>query len=217
MPAGLQTRLLRVLSEGRFYRVGGRKEVQVDVRIIAATNQNLESLVEQGKFRNDLFHRLNVLSIQVPPLRERTDDIVLLLDYYLNKYSFESEVKTKSIRPEAMEMLQKYPWPGNVRELQNLVQQLIILNPGETVGLSDLPDYVLSGFVEKADNSWQHGLRRNIERRLRLGETGIAKELSEEFERILIELALTHSQGHKQKAAKVLGWGRNTLSRKLTK
>ena len=215
MPIGLQTRLLRVLSEGRFYRVGGRQEIKVDVRIIAATNQNLEELVEDGRFRNDLFHRLNVLSVNVPPLRDRVSDIPQLVRYFLGQSAGSENTPAKKMSPEVLAALQSYDWPGNVRELKNLVQQLSILSSGGAIDVVDLPENIIASPRIEGVDSWQKTFEEVVERKLNLGETGIAKSLAQEFEKILIEAALRHTRGHKQKAARLLGWGRNTLTRKL--
>jgi two-component system nitrogen regulation response regulator GlnG len=215
MPIGLQTRLLRVLSEGRFYRVGGRREIEVDVRIIAATNQNLEKLVEDGRFRNDLFHRLNVLSVNIPPLRDRVSDIPQLMSYFLDQSADSENTPVKHVSPEVLIALQSYNWPGNVRELQNVVQQLSILSSGGTIDVSDLPEYILASPGTEMIDSWQKSLEKLVERKLKQGETAIARPLDQEFEKILIKAALKHTRGHKQKAARLLGWGRNTLARKI--
>ena len=215
MPAALQTRLLRVLSEGRFYRVGGRQEVNVDVRIIAATNQDLDTLVEQGKFRNDLFHRLNVLSLKIPPLRHRGEDILLLASHFLDTSRPSSENSPKTLSVDVTPILQSYNWPGNVRELENLVQQLSILSVGSRIELSDVPDHIRNIDHQLSGESWKTELQAVVSRKLRLGETRVARSLNQEVEAILIEAALKHTGGHKQKAARLLGWGRNTLTRKL--
>jgi two-component system nitrogen regulation response regulator GlnG len=215
MPAALQTRLLRVLSEGRFYRVGGRQEVNVDVRIIAATNQDLDTLVEQGKFRNDLFHRLNVLSLKIPPLRHRGEDILLLASHFLGTSRSSSENSPKTLSVDVTRILLSYNWPGNVRELENLVQQLSILSVGSRIELSDVPDHIRNIDHQLSGESWKTDLQAVVSRKLRLGETRVARSLNQEVEAILIEAALKHTGGHKQKAARLLGWGRNTLTRKL--
>jgi two-component system nitrogen regulation response regulator GlnG len=215
MPAALQTRLLRVLSEGRFYRVGGRQEVTVDVRIIAATNQDLDNLVRQGKFRNDLFHRLNVLSLKIPPLRDRSEDIPLLVSHFLDTSRVAGGQVEKAMQPDVIGVLQTYSWPGNIRELENLVQQLSILSIGNRIEISDLPDHICKSDRELPVPSWKSGLQADVSRKLRLGETRVARTLGQEVEQILIEAALKHTGGHKQKAARLLGWGRNTLTRKL--
>ena len=215
MPLNLQTRLLRVLSEGRFFRVGGREEITVDVRIIAATNQNLETLVEESQFRNDLFHRLNVLSIRVPELRERAEDIPILVDHFLNQSALESSSSPRRLGPGVLEALQQYTWPGNIRELENVIQQLAILCAGTRIELSDVPDNIKTGSAGPTDASWQEILAEETTKRLHLGEKGLAKSLGYEFEQVLIRTALQYTVGYKQKAATLLGWGRNTLARKI--
>ena len=221
MPAGLQTRLLRVLSEGKFFRVGGREEVSVDVRIIAATNQDLEKMVAEGQFRNDLFHRLNVMSIDVPPLRQRVEDIPLLIQHFNEEYCIRESLESKRITSEAIEQLQAYEWPGNVRELQNMVHQLIVLSAGGTITASDLPSAITRHKTLLADADrpaeWQRQLETAVASKMRMGESALAKSYVEEVELILIQTALEQCAGHKQKAARLLGWGRNTLARKMQK
>ncbi len=215
MPLTLQTRLLRVLSEGRFYRVGGREEISVDVRIIAATNQQLETLVEKGQFRNDLFHRLNVLSVTVPSLRERVEDIPILVDHFLHQSAIEGSSRPRRLGAGVLEVLQLYHWPGNIRELENIIQQVAILCAGSRIEIDDLPAQLNTVSVEQGQLSWQNILATEATRRLRLGEKGLAKSLGDEFEQVLIHAALQHTAGLKQKAATLLGWGRNTLARKI--
>ena len=221
MPLALQTRLLRVLSEGRFYRVGGRQEISVDVRIIAATNQHLETLVEKGQFRNDLFHRLNVFSITVPRLSERPEDIPILVHHFLNKSAPEHAYKLKRLGDEVMATLQQYHWPGNIRELENVIQQSSILCAGAQIVLADLPaqirnKHAASG-LQHTGISWQNNLTEEATRRLHAGEEGIAISLGKEFEQVLIDTTMAHAAGLKQKAAALLGWSRNTLARKINK
>lgn len=213
MPAGLQTRLLRVLSEGRFYRVGGREEISVDVRVIAATNQDLESLVASGAFRNDLFHRLNVISIYTPSLRERKSDIPILIDHFMAISARETRSDIKHCSPEVMRLLLNYHWPGNVRELENLVKRLMVLTPSNTVQIEDLPQQIADYRTETED--WQKLLSALAAQKIDSGEKKLMHNLSAQFESALIQVALDHTQGHKQKAAELLGWGRNTLTRKL--
>ena len=213
MPAGLQTRLLRVLSEGRFYRVGGREEVSVDVRVIAATNQDLESMVETGIFRNDLFHRLNVISITTPPLRERRSDIPLLVEHFMSLAATETNVEPKQCSPEVMAALQNYRWPGNVRELENIVKRLTVLAPSNVIQIEDLPRDLVE--VHTETDGWQKLLSNLVAQKLELGEKKLMQSLGSKFESTLIEVAMAHTHGHKQKAAELLGLGRNTLTRKL--
>ncbi len=213
MPAGLQTRLLRVLSEGRFYRVGGREEVHVDVRVIAATNQNLESLVASGAFRNDLFHRLNVIAIHTPTLRERRSDIPMLVNHFLQQTAAELGGELKQCSAEVFEIMQAYDWPGNVRELENVVRRLTVLAPSKTIQPADLPAEMLQ--ADSRSEDWESALADTASDRLRSGESRLMQSMGARFETALIRAALAHSRGHKQKAAELLGWGRNTLTRKL--
>ncbi|OGI52242.1 MAG: nitrogen regulation protein NR(I) [Candidatus Muproteobacteria bacterium RIFCSPLOWO2_01_FULL_60_18] len=216
MPPGLQTRLLRVLQDGKFYRVGGHEQVETNVRIIAATNQNLEERVKDGKFREDLFHRLNVIRIHLPPLRERREDIAALAGYFLKKSATELGVETKQLAPPAEEYLSRLPWPGNVRQLENTCRWLTVMAPGQTVRVEDLPPELLAADTANARGAdWEDQLKNTVEQRLARGEDEIFKGINDSFERILIEAALKHAGGRKQDAARKLGWGRNTLTRKL--
>ncbi len=216
MPPELQTRLLRVLSDGRFYRVGGHDQVTVDVRILAATNQDLEQLVAQGKFREDLFHRLNVIRVALPALRDRHEDIPLLARYFLNQCARELNVDSKNLTADAMQYLVQFDWPGNVRQLENICRWITVMAPGQTVSVPDLPSELRDrSSEEQRGDDWERQLRRLVESKLRHGENGILDTLGNAFERVLLETALKHTGGHKQEAAKRLGWGRNTLARKL--
>jgi two-component system nitrogen regulation response regulator GlnG len=216
MPPALQTRLLRVLQDGKFYRVGGHEQVETNVRIIAATNQNLESRVKDGKFREDLFHRLNVIRIHLPPLRERREDIPMLARHFLDKSATELAVEAKQLSPQAEEYLSRLPWPGNVRQLENTCRWLTVMAPGQIVRVEDLPPELLAADTEGARAAdWETRLRNIVEQRLARGEGEIFKDINHSFERILIEAALKHTGGRKLDAAKKLGWGRNTLTRKL--
>lgn len=216
MPAELQTRLLRVLSEEKFYRVGGHDQIEADVRIIAATNQDLEKRVAEGQFREDLFHRLNVIRIHLPPLRDRREDITALTENFLNLAAEELEVERKHLSEEALDYLKSLEWPGNVRQLENTCRWLTVMAPGQTVRIEDLPSELRPGELNtQTSGDWQNALRRQVEQKLAKGESDIINELEAEFERILLEAALSHTRGHKQEAAKRLGWGRNTLTRKL--
>jgi two-component system nitrogen regulation response regulator GlnG len=216
MPVELQTRLLRVLSEGKFYRVGGHEQVETDVRLITATNQDLEERVRDGRFREDLFHRLNVIRIHLPPLRARREDIALLAHHFLNQSAVELGVEAKQLLPETESYLAHLPWPGNVRQLENTCRWLTVMAPGQSVRVDDLPPELRaeSGAPAEAE-SWRTGLRQLIEQKLAHGESNILEQLNPEFERILLEAALVHTGGRKQEAALKLGWGRNTLTRKL--
>ncbi|MCR4302448.1 MAG: nitrogen regulation protein NR(I) [Sulfuricaulis sp.] len=216
MPPALQTRLLRVLQDGKFYRVGGHDQVETNVRIIAATNQNLEDRVKDGKFREDLFHRLNVIRIHLPPLRERREDIPALASYFLKQSAAELGVETKQLAPPAEEYLSRLPWPGNVRQLENTCRWLTVMAPGPTVRVEDLPPELLAADTANAGGAdWEAQLKNTVEQRLARGDEEIFKGINDRFERILIEAALKYAGGRKQDAASKLGWGRNTLTRKL--
>jgi len=218
MPLDIQTRLLRVLADGQFYRVGGHSPIKVDVRIVAATHQNLEKLVHKGDFREDLFHRLNVIRIQIPALRERKQDIEKLTLHFLALAAEELGVDVKTLHPNTVETLNRLDWPGNVRQLENICRWLTVMASGTEVLPADLPTELLE---EKAHNdvstsgSWQQQLATWAKSSLSQGDTELLSYALPEFERILLEAALEHTNGHKQDAAKVLGWGRNTLTRKL--
>ncbi|HKQ31285.1 MAG TPA: nitrogen regulation protein NR(I) [Burkholderiales bacterium] len=216
MPPGLQTRLLRVLQDGKFYRVGGHDQIGTDVRIVAATNQNLEQRVKDGKFREDLFHRLNVIRIHLPPLRERREDIAALARYFLKRSAVELTVEVKSLSPQAEEYLSRLPWPGNVRQLENTCRWLTVMAPGPTVRVEDLPPELRAQDANATpDSEWETRLRNSVEQQLARGGKNIFRDVNQNFERILIQAALKHTGGRKQDAAKRLGWGRNTLTRKL--
>ena len=216
MPPDLQTRLLRVLSNNSFYRVGGHKEIHSDVRIIAATNQNLETRVADGRFREDLYHRLNVISIELPPLRERRADIPRLARRFLDQAARELEVERKFLSPETEAALCGFDWPGNVRQLENVCRRLTVMAPGQTISPQDLPGEVTQeGATHINGDDWKSLVAQVASRRLGMGESNILRDMLPDFERSLIEVALSHSNGHKQDAAKLLGWGRNTLTRKL--
>ena len=216
MPSALQTRLLRVLQDGKFYRVGGHEQVETNVRIIAATNQDLENRVQHGKFREDLFHRLNVIRIHLPPLRERREDVPALARYFLLKSAVELGVEAKQLAPPAEEYLSRLPWPGNVRQLENTCRWLTVMAPGQIVRVEDLPPELLTAGADGGRGAdWEARLKNIVEQRLARGEGEIFKDINDSFERILIEAALKHTGGRKLDAAKKLGWGRNTLTRKL--
>ncbi|WP_112478369.1 nitrogen regulation protein NR(I) [Vibrio variabilis] len=218
MPLDIQTRLLRVLADGQFYRVGGHSAVKVDVRIVAATHQNLEKLVNEGEFREDLFHRLNVIRIHIPSLRERKQDIEKLTLHFLSLAAEELGVETKSLNPDTVEILNQLDWPGNVRQLENTCRWLTVMASGSEILPNDLPPELLDEpkrMTEMSGGDWQQLLSSWAQQALASGETEILNRAQPEFERILLEAALSHTNGHKQDAAKVLGWGRNTLTRKL--
>ncbi len=259
MPFSTQTRLLRVLANSEFYRVGGQQPVKVDVRIIAATHQNLEHLVQQGKFREDLFYRLNVIRLPLPPLRSRREDIPALTIHFMQRASEQMNTTPKQLHPEAMRIVQAFDWRGNVRQLENVCLWLTVMATGDTVLVDDLPPELLSRdrnhldtdannpqnlyqqagshsqttseSVENnnaipsqftnspsylsADSSWQQALATWAEQSLQAGDTDILQTATPEFERVLLTAALSHSGGKKIAAASLLGWGRNTLTRKL--
>jgi two-component system nitrogen regulation response regulator GlnG len=216
MPAELQTRLLRVLADGEFYRVGGLTPIKVDVRIIAATHQNLQDHVRQGRFREDLFHRLNVIRIHLPPLRERREDIGLLMRHFLTQAGSELGCEPKSIASEAVAYLERLDWPGNVRQLENTARWLTVMASSKEIRVNDLPPDLCEPDGDSADGEeWEAVLRAWTRRRLRQGDTAILDAAMPAFERILIRTALEHTGGRRQEAAKLLGWGRNTLTRKI--
>ena len=217
MPAELQTRLLRVLADGEFYPVGAHTPKQVDVRIIAATHQDLEQRVREGKFREDLFHRLNVIRIKIPSLRERADDIPLLLRHFLEKAAHELKVEPKMVTPDVENFLSGLQWSGNVRQLENLCRWLTVMAPGQEIRSEDLPDDLHEAGADAgaAGADWQSLLRQWAALQLASGKTPLLDEALPAFERILINVALQHTGGRRQDAARLLGWGRNTLTRKL--
>jgi two-component system nitrogen regulation response regulator GlnG len=216
MSTPLQTRLLRVLAEGEFYRVGGQTPIRVDVRVIAATHQNLQDRVARGVFREDLYHRLNVIRIELPPLRARSEDIPELLEHYITAAAQELGVEPKTLSPEALAKLSSYSWPGNVRELVNLCRRLSVLAPGTQVQVGDLPHELLEATpAGPVDADWTRALASWADRHAMDGKKPMLDEALPEFERVLIRSALKRTQGHRQEAAKLLGWGRNTLTRKL--
>ena len=214
MPFETQTRILRVLSSGEFYRIGGTDPVKVDVRIIAATNQNLNDKVKSGAFREDLFHRLNVIRIALPPLRERKEDIPLLANYFLNKYSDELKSEPKILSSEVEELFRHLIWPGNVLQLQNLCHSLTVLSSAQEIVMSDLPNDLI---IQKKgpDLTWNDMLETWASKELLNGEDHILNSTVPIFEKTLIKVALKTSKGKKSEAAKLLGWGRNTLARKM--
>ncbi len=216
MPAETQTRLLRVLADGEFYRVGGHTPVRVDVRIIAATHQNLEELVEQNRFREDLFHRLNVIRVHLPKLAHRREDIPKLAQHFLNLAATELNVETKLLTPETEAYLADLTWPGNVRQLENTCRWITVMAAGREVHVTDLPpELVEHKSTEAPSGDWEKALRHWADQSLACGQTDILSDAVPTFERALIETALKHTAGRKRDAANLLGWGRNTLTRKL--
>jgi len=219
MPVGVQTRLLRVLADGQFYRVGGHNPVSADVRIIAATHQNLEQRVAEGKFREDLYHRLNVIRIHIPRLSERREDIPLLAAHFLQKAAAELGVDSKTLSKDTKKILAQLPWPGNVRQLENMCRWLTVMASGQEVLPHDLPPEIhQQPLVQEQgtkNGDWQSLLASWADTQLQSGQNNILDSALLSFERILLERALHYTHGHKQDAAKRLGWGRNTLTRKL--
>ena len=219
MPTELQTRLLRVLSDGFFYRVGGHQPIKANVRVIAATHQNLEDRVKQGLFREDLFHRLNVIRLRLPPLRERQEDVPLLARHFLFKSAQQLGVEPKRLSDGAMDVLKTYPFPGNVRQLENICHWLTVMAPGQTIEPGDLPPEMketpLSAPVGVVGGDWVSALEHLAEQRLKRGEVGIIDSLTHQFEAALIKTALAHTGGRRVEAAHLLGLGRNTLTRKI--
>ena len=216
MSPQLQTRLLRVLAEGEFYRVGGQLPVKVDVRVIAATHQDLEGRVREGLFREDLLHRLNVIRIEVPPLRQRREDIPELLQHYLDVAAMELGVAPKTLTEEALASLATFDWPGNVRQLVNACRRLTVLAAGREIALADIPEDLGGGRASQASaHDWAQSLASWAQARLAAGGPPLLDDAVPEFERTLIREALKAAQGGRQDAAKLLGWGRNTLTRKL--
>lgn len=218
MPLELQTRLLRVLSDGEFFRVGGHSAVKADVRIIAATHQNLEQQVERGDFREDLFHRLNVIRIHIPSLRERREDIPALVGYFLNKAARELNMGVKSVSPEVERYLSQLPWPGNVRQLENTSRWLTVMSPGQVVQMDDLPMELTAeagGDSIRNGGDWQQQFRQWAANKALSGQEGVLADVVPMIEHLLMEVALEKTAGKRQEAAKLLGWGRNTLTRKL--
>ncbi|MEN8212843.1 MAG: nitrogen regulation protein NR(I) [Pseudomonadota bacterium] len=215
MPADLQTRLLRVLSDGEFYRVGGRTPVKVDVRVIAATHQDLEKLVEQKLFREDLMHRLNVIRIHIPALRERREDIPLLMNRFLVTAAEELSEEPKELLPETAMQLSRFDWPGNVRQLENTARLLTVMAAGKAIHLQDLPPEMQQIDDTQMRGEWQASLKLWATQWLQKSDQPLLDMALPEFERIMIEAALESTGGKKNEAAQRLGWGRNTLTRKM--
>jgi two-component system nitrogen regulation response regulator GlnG len=212
----MQTRLLRVLAEGEFYRVGGQTAIHADVRIIAATHRNLQDCVKQSVFREDLYHRLNVIHIQLPPLRDRSEDIPGLLRHYFSVAAQQLGIEPKTLAKDAAERLLAYRWPGNVRELVNLSMRLSVLAPGNEIRLEDLPAELITGEAGVlTDSDWARSLSTWADRAAMTGKGPLLDEALPRFERALICAALKRTQGHRREAAELLGWGRNTLTQKM--
>ena len=227
MPAELQTRLLRVLSDGYYYRVGGQQSLKANVRIIAATHQNLEAMVRENRFREDLYHRLNVIRLRLPPLRERPEDIPLLVNHFLQKSAENLGVEPKLMSEEAMEFLKRFPFPGNVRQLENLCNWLVVMAPSQHIRVTDLPEEVRNGEAEKvhkngevsgstpAGGSWEELLKGEVKEMLKNQSPDLMKQLADTFESIVIGTALEYTHGRRVDAATRLGIGRNTITRKI--
>ena len=223
MPLSVQTRLLRVLAEGQFYPVGAHQPVEVDVRVIAATHRSLEALVAKGQFRDDLYHRLNVIRLKLPPLRERKNDIPKLIEHFLESAANELNVAVKNLSKDAVTTLKRYRWPGNVRQLENTCRWLTVMAPGQRVGVDDLPDDIVNNGDIKSESttetnsetlsSWLSLLSDELAT-IPNDNTDVLTQYQRRLEQIALEHALARFDGHKQKAALWLGWGRNTLTRK---
>ena len=216
----LQTRLLRVLSSQEFYRVGGHRPIKSDVRIIAATNQSIEDLIKIGKFREDLYHRLNVFKLVLPPLRERKEDIASLITYFLKTYAAELNTEEKRIDDVTLQYLVGFNWPGNIRQLENICRYLTVMSASSVITIDDLPDDIFKNNQEvdisNASGNWKSDLQQHIRGEIP-SDKDILKKIGVEVEKILIEESLIATDGIKSEAAKLLGWGRNTLARKAKK
>jgi two-component system nitrogen regulation response regulator GlnG len=215
MPADLQTRLLRVLSESSFYRVGGHQPIKSNVRVIAATHQNLDARVREGGFREDLYHRLNVIRIRLPSLKDRREDIPLLARHFLARSAQQLGVEAKRLSEDAVAHLARLDFPGNVRQLENLCHWLTVMAPGQVVEQGDLPAEFRDPEAATAASDWVAALEQEAERRLARGDTGILDALGRQFERSLIQRALARTAGRRIEAAQLLGMGRNTITRKI--
>lgn len=216
MPSELQTRLLRVLADGEFYRVGGHTPIKVDVRIIAATHQKLEEHVLEGRFREDLFHRLNVIRLQLPPLRNRREDIHLLMDHFLKRVATELGIDAKHLHKDAGRFVEAYDWPGNVRQLENVCRWLTVMAPAQEIHVEELPPEISqSSYQASGTGDWETLLKSWVDQKLANGETGLLDEATASFEKIMIQSALAITGGRRQDAAHLLGCGRNTLTRKI--
>ncbi len=215
MPPDLQTRLLRVLSDGHFYRVGGHQPIKANIRVIAATHQDLENRVKQGLFREDLFHRLNVIRLKLPPLRERREDIELLTKFFLQKSAKELGVEPKKVSDAAVSYISSLDFPGNVRQLENLCHWLTVMAPGQNIGVDDLPQELRTDTPASGPESWVDALSNEADFWMARGETAIMERLVPLFEKTLILRALRHTGGRRIEAATLLGLGRNTLTRKI--
>ncbi len=215
MPPELQTRLLRVLSDGHYYRVGGQQPIKANVRVVAATHQDLEARVKQGLFREDLYHRLNVIRLRLPSLRERREDIPLLAQHFLRKSAKDLNVEAKRFSAAVMKYLSAMDFPGNVRQLENLCHWLTVMAPAAQIEIDDLPPEIRNEAAPAADQDWIAALEREAGARLARGEKRIMEELTNQFEKALILKALAQTGGRRIEASILLGIGRNTLTRKV--
>jgi len=216
MPADLQTRLLRVLSDGQFYRIGGHSPIKVNVRVIAATHQNMEERVKAGLFREDLFHRLNVIRLRLPALRERAEDIPDLARHFLQQSAQQLGVETKILSGEALNFLSHLSWSGNVRQLENVCHWLTVMAPGQNIDIADLPPEIKNNDMHKeAFSDWKDTLKQEVQLALNKNQKDILTQLNQTFEKILIEETLQFTKGRRIEAAEILGLGRNTLTRKV--
>jgi two-component system nitrogen regulation response regulator GlnG len=216
MPADLQTRLLRVLSDGQFYRVGGHSPIKVNVRVIAATHQDMEERVKAGLFREDLFHRLNVIRLRLPALRERAEDVPDLARHFLQQSAQQLGVETKILSEETLHYLSHLHWSGNVRQLENVCHWLTVMAPGQNIDIKDLPPELKNNDMYKEVSvNWKDALKQEVQLALNKNQKDILTDLNQTFEKILIEEALSFTKGRRIEAAEMLGLGRNTLTRKV--
>lgn len=215
MSTALQRRLLRVLSDKRFYRVGGKDRVNVDVRVLAATNRDLEAQVAAGHFSEDLYHRLNVIRIDLPSLKERVEDVPLLAGRFLRTIADELQVERKRLSQGAIDKMMAFDWPGNIRQLENVCRWITVMAPAQNVSAQDLPKEITLATKEDSPQDWEAELAKLVRQKLHMGQRGVSDDLLKRFEAIMLRVALDYSGGHRQNAAKMLGWGRNTLTRKL--
>ena len=216
MPLDVQTRLLRVLQEGEFFRVGGTKSIKVKTRIITATHKNLQLLVAKDLFREDLLHRINAIRIELPSLRDRKNDIMVLAEHFLKEYSEDYNIPLKTFDDDVKKIIQKYTWPGNIRELQNICKYLSVMVKNNEISKDDLPKEVKeSGSDESEIRSWEKLLETWIFNKYDKDSTNISKTIDEIYTSTLIKSALRLTKGNKTEAAKILGWGRNTITNKM--
>jgi two-component system nitrogen regulation response regulator GlnG len=216
MPADLQTRLLRVLSDGQFYRVGGHNPIKVNVRVIAATHQDMEERVKAGLFREDLFHRLNVIRLRLPALRERAEDVPDLARHFLQQSAQQLGVETKILSEDTLNYLSHLHWSGNVRQLENVCHWLTVMAPGQNIDVKDLPPELKNNDMYKeVSANWKDALKQEVQLALNKNQKDILTHLNQTFEKILIEEALLFTKGRRIEAAEMLGLGRNTLTRKV--